>query len=1256
MANTRIFIDSRVNDLELLISQFTPGTSYQVLDARLDGIEQIVSALAGEGRYDSIQIISHGASGEITLGNTLLNSAALYRYAGKLATIGASLSSTGDILLYGCNVGAGDAGLHFVDTLAQLTGADVAASDDVTGSAALGGDWVLEVQSGTIESTVPPLIGIDGKLANRAPSFFLGGIVITDFGFKDDYGSSVAVLSTGIILVAGTSNSDFAIVKYNSNGLIDKNTIDINPDHNIASSDNAYSIAVGKSGGIYIAGTSSYIGFNTTLSQRAFVIVQYPVNPDWFGYSGRTYVTAGYGSIYGGSLAVNTSGSTIYLTGNIIGTDGGVYVTSFKNNGDWSGVSKTFKFDSKSPSVAQSIAVQNDGDVLVAGYCSTNSLNNDFAIVRCNSDLSFDTTFSFDGEVTTDLGGDDYCYSVALQSDGKILVAGYSSTNVTSDISYFAIVRYNTNGSLDTTFGSKGFVTTDLGLYNRDFGQSVAVQNDGKILVAGYCYAGYSYGYDFALVRYNSDGSLDTTFDYDGKVITELGGDDYGYSVTVQTDGKILVAGTSRNASTGNNDFALVRYNSDGSLDTTFGANALNGHSIYTERSNAIILDNDVQVFDAELAALDNYGGATLTLERHSGASADDHFSGDGIVAGNANGTVTIADINIGSYTWNSGKLVITFNKSATQSLVNQAMQSLRYANANDAPPSSVQIDWTFSDGDNTGALSTMGSTPVTIISLNDAPTLTAFAAAVDSTAQNITVEISYADLAAQGDEADDDIVMAFIVKSLSTGTLTIGTNATTAMEWNAATNNTIDVTHHAYWTPVTDSTGALNAFIVVVKDNSGIESRNPVQARVHVLDTTAPTLTSTAPSNNATGVAVGSNIVLTFSEAIQRGSGAIAIHAGSPNGTVVESYDAATSTSLTIAGITLTINPSADLAKGTHYFVTFENGNVTDLAGNHYVGTNTYDFITEALPSVLHDLTGNITFWKTGAPITGVTSSLTTVSAVTSTQPIEFRNIHLAADGSRTIEIWVTSSKSDIGNVDLDVTLPTGSVATWQDATGLPSGWTSVTNTENPGMFILAGMGVMVLSSGSVQLGTLTLTAPANPQHFELLLNTGLLGNDTIPSFGLSSDSMTTALDGLYQHLDMVDGTYALTSAKISGTAESNAIKSNDALAALKIAVGINPNSDGSAVSPYQYLAADVNHDGAVKAVDARDILRMAVKLSTAPEKEWLFVPESVGSETMSRSNVLWPDNPIPVTLDADQDLHLIGIVSGDVNGSWVA
>jgi methionine-rich copper-binding protein CopC len=113
-------------------------------------------------------------------------------------------------------------------------------------------------------------------------------------------------------------------------------------------------------------------------------------------------------------------------------------------------------------------------------------------------------------------------------------------------------------------------------------------------------------------------------------------------------------------------------------------------------------------------------------------------------------------------------------------------------------------------------------------------------------------------------------------------------------------------------------------------------------------LDTTPPTVTTFSPTDAAKGVAVGSNIVLTFSEMIQKGAGAIEIHSGSAIGPTVATYDAANSSNLTFSGNTLTINPTADLASdGTQYFVTLVSGTVKDLAGNPYAGTTTYDFFT---------------------------------------------------------------------------------------------------------------------------------------------------------------------------------------------------------------------------------------------------------------------------------------------------------------------
>ena len=129
----------------------------------------------------------------------------------------------------------------------------------------------------------------------------------------------------------------------------------------------------------------------------------------------------------------------------------------------------------------------------------------------------------------------------------------------------FALVRYNTDGSLDTSFDSDGKVTTAIGSGN-DYARSVAIQSDGKIVAAGYSYNGSNY--DFALVRYNTDGSLDTSFDSDGKVTTAIGS---GMTMLTPLPSSPTVRLWRRVQYNGSNDdFALVRYNTDGSLDTSF--------------------------------------------------------------------------------------------------------------------------------------------------------------------------------------------------------------------------------------------------------------------------------------------------------------------------------------------------------------------------------------------------------------------------------------------------------------------------------------------------------------------------------------------------------------------------------------------------------------------------------------------------------------------------------------------------------------
>jgi uncharacterized delta-60 repeat protein len=214
------------------------------------------------------------------------------------------------------------------------------------------------------------------------------------------------------------------------------------------------------------------------------------------------------------------------------------------------------------------VAIQADGKLVVAGAANVNG-SLDFAVARYDSDGSRDTGFGTDGRVTTDFGSVwERATSVAIQSDGKIVVAGGSVVGLFND---FALARYNPDGTLDASFGTAGTVLTDFGVSAQAY--SMVVQPDGRIVVAGE--ANIDGGDNFELVRYKSDGSLDESFGAGGKVSTDFGlaeqGFSYaqGYSLAIQPDGKLVVAGSAY-IDTGF-DAALARYESTGALDTSFG-------------------------------------------------------------------------------------------------------------------------------------------------------------------------------------------------------------------------------------------------------------------------------------------------------------------------------------------------------------------------------------------------------------------------------------------------------------------------------------------------------------------------------------------------------------------------------------------------------------------------------------------------------------------------------------------------------------
>ncbi|MCP4346072.1 MAG: hypothetical protein GY795_11180 [Desulfobacterales bacterium] len=359
------------------------------------------------------------------------------------------------------------------------------------------------------------LMSVNVTAADGDPdtSFGFKGLVTSTFGTTDDIGYDIVIQPDSKIVVAGesvdhNSEKDFALVRYTKSGGLDYYFGDSGKiTADFGGNDAGRAVAVQPDGKIVVAGYSETDG--------DFALVRYTDNGDLdntFGIGGK--VTASLGNY-------------------------------------------DMCFD---------IAVQPDGKIVATGTSSGS--NQDIAVARYNSDGTPDTGFGSDGATVTPIGtGDDSGQALILRLDGKIIVTGYSDNGSDKD---FAAVQYNTDGTLDTGFGTGGKVTAPIGSGD-DLCYAGAIQPDGKIVLAGYSHNGSDY--DFAAVRYNSDGSPDTGFGTDGKVTARIGtGDDFAYAVTIQSDGKIVIAGKSHNGS--DYDFATVRFNIDGTPDTEFGTDS----------------------------------------------------------------------------------------------------------------------------------------------------------------------------------------------------------------------------------------------------------------------------------------------------------------------------------------------------------------------------------------------------------------------------------------------------------------------------------------------------------------------------------------------------------------------------------------------------------------------------------------------------------------------------------------------------------
>jgi len=258
------------------------------------------------------------------------------------------------------------------------------------------------------------------------------------------------------------------------------------------------------------------------------------------------------------------------------------------------------------------LVLQSDGKIILVGFAETGATGYDMALVRYTASGGLDPSFGNAGKVLTPVGsGRDEAWSILLQNDGRIVVAGSAIVAGSTD---FALVRYLTDGALDPNFGAGGKQTTPLRSFQTtDTAYSLTAQADGKLIAAGYVQNSTA-GLDFALVRYLTDGSLDTTFGTGGKVNTLLSGSQAAYDVAIQQNGKIVIAGVTDGNSTFQ-DFAVLRYLPDGSLDSSFGTAGIVTTDFvgnFNDQAASVTIGDDGRIIVAGTAGTESFNKFAL--------------------------------------------------------------------------------------------------------------------------------------------------------------------------------------------------------------------------------------------------------------------------------------------------------------------------------------------------------------------------------------------------------------------------------------------------------------------------------------------------------------------------------------------------------------------------------------------------------------------------------------------------------------------
>jgi uncharacterized delta-60 repeat protein len=326
--------------------------------------------------------------------------------------------------------------------------------------------------------------------------------------YDQSKGFGIALQPDGKFVCVGSSSGGLTVIRCNADGSLDHTFASGGVDTLLYSLTRASSVTIQPDGKIVVA------GYGIPQSSFVFIVIRY--NPD-----GSKDATFGTNGIVFTQLAEDCSAN------------------------------------------AKAVTLQPDGKIVVAGECTYIA-----GVAQYNANGTLDNNFNDSGKVLQRYQNySTVATGILLQNDGSFLVTGMTDPNISANGADFLVMRLKPNGRRDSSFGTNGAIVTDFS-NTYDYVTRSALLPDGKFLLAGYTVQSSTQG-DFAIVKYNSDGSLDNTFGASGKVTFDIGGDDAANALAIQSDGKIVLGGYS------DTKFAVARFNANGSIDNTFGVNGI---------------------------------------------------------------------------------------------------------------------------------------------------------------------------------------------------------------------------------------------------------------------------------------------------------------------------------------------------------------------------------------------------------------------------------------------------------------------------------------------------------------------------------------------------------------------------------------------------------------------------------------------------------------------------------------------------------